>query len=53
MKIVTILKIFNYLHNDCNIDSIKCTIVRDEGVYKTPYEKKKKFMMLTIGSLMK
>ena len=37
-----IKKIFNYLHNDCNIDSIKCTIVRDEGVYKTPYEKKKK-----------
>ena len=35
-------KIFNYLHYDCGIDSLKCTIVRDEGVYKTPYEKKKK-----------
>ena len=35
-------KIFNYLHYDCRIDSLKCTIVRDEGVYKTPYEKKKK-----------
>ncbi len=37
-----IKKIFNYLHNECGIDSMKCTIVRDEGVYKTPYEKKKK-----------
>ena len=35
-------KVFNYLHNDCGIDSIKCTLVRDEGVYKTPIEKKKK-----------
>ena len=35
-------KIFNYLHKDCKIDSIKCAIVRDEGVYTTPSEKKKK-----------
>ena len=34
-------KIFNYLTLDCNIKSLKCTIVRDEGVYKTPIEKKK------------
>jgi len=37
-----IKEIFNYLHNECNIDSIKCCIVRDEGVYKTPDDKKKK-----------
>jgi radical SAM protein with 4Fe4S-binding SPASM domain len=37
-----IKEIFNYLHHECEIDSIKCTIVRDEGVFKTPYEKKKK-----------
>ena len=37
-----IKEIFNYLHNDCKIESIKCGIVRDEGVYKTPVEKKKK-----------
>jgi len=37
-----IREIFNYLHVECGIDSMKCTIVRDEGVYKTPYEKKKK-----------
>ena len=37
-----IKEIFNYLHKDCKIDSIKCCIVRDEGVYKTPSEKKKK-----------
>jgi len=35
-------KIFNYLTEECGIDSLKCTIVRDEGVYKTPLEKKKK-----------
>ncbi len=35
-------KIFNYLTQDCNIDSLKCTIVRDEGVYKTPQEKREK-----------
>jgi MoaA/NifB/PqqE/SkfB family radical SAM enzyme len=35
-------KIFNYLTLDCNIKSLKCTIVRDEGVYKIPNEKKKK-----------
>ena len=35
-------KIFNYLIDICKIDSIKCTIVRDEGVYKTPENKKQK-----------
>ena len=39
-----IKEIFNYLHLECGIDSMKCTIVRDEGVYKTPYEKKKKIL---------
>ena len=34
--------IFDYFHNKCGIDSIKCCIVRDEGVYKTPEEKRKK-----------
>ena len=28
--------------NKCKIDSLKCTIVRDEGVYKTPEVKRKK-----------
>ena len=37
-----IKKIFEYLTSKCKIDSLKCTIVRDEGVYKTPIEKKKK-----------
>ena len=37
-----IKKIFSYLNNDCKIEYIKCCIVRDEGVYKTPEEKKKK-----------
>ena len=32
---------FSYLNNDCKIESIKCCIVRDEGVYKTPAEKKR------------
>ena len=35
-------KIFEYLTNECEVESIKCTIVRDEGVYKTPDKKKKK-----------
>lgn len=39
-----IKEIFNYLHKDCNIDAIKCTVVRDEGVYKTPEEKRKKII---------
>ena len=34
--------IFNYLVNTCKIDSLKCTIVRDEGVYRTPVEKRVK-----------
>ena len=37
-----IQNIFYYLVDECNIDSIKCTIVRDEGVYKTPQEKRLK-----------
>jgi len=32
--------IFNYLVKTCKINSLKCTIVRDEGVYKTPQEKR-------------
>ena len=39
-----IKEIFNYLHKNCEIDSIKCTLVRDEGVYKTPTDKKKKIL---------
>lgn len=35
-------KIFYYLIEDCKIKSLKCTIVRDEGVYKTKQVKKKK-----------
>ncbi len=34
--------IFDYLFYTCGIDSIKCTIVRDEGVYKTADFKRKK-----------
>ena len=37
-----IKNIFDYLISKCKIDSLKCTIVRDEGVYKIPIEKKKK-----------
>ncbi len=37
-----IKNIFDYLYNECEIDAIKCCIVRDEGVYKTPEEKRKK-----------
>ena len=36
-----IKNIFEYLTSKCKIDSLKCTLVRDEGVYKTPIEKKK------------
>ena len=36
-----IKNIFKYLTSKCGIDSLKCTIIRDEGVYKTPIEKKK------------
>ena len=39
-----IKEIFNYLNKDCGIDSIKCTIVRDEGVYSTPTDKQKKIL---------
>jgi MoaA/NifB/PqqE/SkfB family radical SAM enzyme len=37
-----IKEIFYHLHKDCGVDSIKCTIVRDEGVYTTPTNKQKK-----------
>ena len=37
-------EIFNYLYYDCSIKALKCTIVRDEGVYKTPLDKKKKIL---------
>ena len=37
-----IKNIFDHLVNTCKIDSLKCTIVRDEGVYKTPQDKKQK-----------
>ena len=30
------------MHKNCNIDAIKCTVVRDEGVYKTPQDKREK-----------
>ena len=39
-----IKEIFNYLNKECGIDAIKCTIVRDEGVYTTPTEKQKKIL---------
>ncbi len=37
-------KIFNFLTTEYKVDSIKCCIVRDEGVYKTPDEKKIKIL---------
>jgi len=37
-----IKNIYDHLVNKCKIDSLKCTIVRDEGVYKTPDSKKNK-----------
>ena len=37
-----IKNIYDHLVNKCKIDSLKCTIVRDEGVYKTPELKRKK-----------
>ena len=39
-----IKEIFNYIHKECGIDAIKCTIVRDEGVYATPTDKQKKIL---------
>ena len=41
--------IFHFLTDDCGIKSLKCTVVRDEGVYKTQEGKKRKFTMHTIG----
>jgi MoaA/NifB/PqqE/SkfB family radical SAM enzyme len=37
-----IKNIYDYLVNKCKIDSLKCAIVRDEGVYKTPKSKREK-----------
>lgn len=37
-----IKNIFFYLVEDCKINALKCTIVRDEGVYKTTPIKKQK-----------
>tara|TARA_B110000027_G_C16115979_1_gene300103 strand:+ start:2155 stop:3255 length:1101 start_codon:yes stop_codon:yes gene_type:complete len=37
-----IKNIFEYLYDKCKVHSIKCAIVRDEGVYKTPEIKRKK-----------
>lgn len=37
-----IKRFFYFLINDHKINSIKCCIVRDEGIYKTPEDKKKK-----------
>ena len=37
-------KIFNYLTEKEKIDSLKCTIVRDEGVYKKPKDKIEKIL---------
>ncbi len=39
-----IKNIFNYLVHKCNIKSLKCCLVRDEGIYKTPPEDKKKLL---------
>lgn len=35
-------KIFNYLVEKRSVNSIKCTLVRDEGVFKTPNSKRQK-----------
>ena len=37
-----IVNIYKYFTEECNIDSIKACIVRDEGIYKTPTDKAKK-----------
>ena len=37
-----IKNIFHYLTDECGINALKCTAVRDEGVYKTQSEKKQK-----------
>ena len=37
-------EIFYYLTEKCGVKSLKCCIVRDEGVYKTPIEKKEKII---------
>lgn len=37
-------EIYDFFVNECKIDSIKCTIVRDEGVFKTPKIKKQKIL---------
>ncbi len=37
-------EIYDYLTINKNINSLKCTIVRDEGVFKTPLDKKEKIL---------
>jgi radical SAM protein with 4Fe4S-binding SPASM domain len=37
-------KIYDFFVDECGIDSIKCTIVRDEGVFETPKLKKQKIL---------
>lgn len=39
-----IKSIFNYFIDVCKIDSIKCCIVREEGIYKIPQDKKTKIL---------
>ena len=42
-KLIMIIETnFHFLTEKCNVKSLKCTVVRDEGVYKTQEEKKKK-----------
>jgi len=41
---LNIKSILNYLLYECQIDSIKCCIVREEGVYKLPQDKKDKIL---------
>ena len=40
-----IKEIYNYFKDDCKIKSIKACIVRDEGIYKTPMNKKKEIFL--------
>lgn len=40
-----IKNIYNYLYNDRGIKNIKCTLVRDEGVYKIKKDLKKKILL--------
>ena len=38
-------EIYRYFTKECGIDSLKACIVRDEGIYKTPRERRKRYMM--------